>query len=49
MPIYEYVCTECDSSEEHNVSVKHRDSYIECSVCGGVMKRAFGVGGVYVR
>lgn len=49
MPIYQYVCTECDCVEEHNVSMKFRDSYRECSVCGQPMKRKFGVGGVVIR
>lgn len=47
MPYYEYVC-ECGNVSELNRPMGDRDIPAECK-CGRLMRRVWGVGGVYIR
>jgi putative FmdB family regulatory protein len=39
MPIYEYKCVECDSSQEKLQSYMQRKDEIKCDKCDGTAKR----------
>ena len=36
MPIYEYVCTDCDKVFEELRSMTKADAPIQCAICGGI-------------
>jgi putative FmdB family regulatory protein len=41
MPTYQYVCIECDLSQDLKRHVDDRDNPVMCEKCGYVMKRTF--------
>jgi len=41
MPTYQYVCGDCDSSQELKRTVDERDNEVLCEQCSKPMKRTF--------
>jgi putative FmdB family regulatory protein len=41
MPLYEFHCSECQSSEEKIMSMSESAEDVECSSCGKVMSKKF--------
>lgn len=46
MPIYEYLCKNCNEGLIDSRSSEDRDDLPECKSCGSLMKRLFSTPGV---
>lgn len=46
MPLYEYLCKDCNEMLVENKALEERDNAPECVTCNQPMKRMFGSPGV---
>ena len=42
MPTYQYVCEDCNTSQDLKRNVDERDDEVLCEQCSKAMKRTFG-------
>ena len=48
MPIYEYICEECERAEEHLI-MSEKDLPVECGLCGKKMKKIMSTFGFILK
>lgn len=48
MPIYEYICEDCERAEERLI-ISEKDLPVECSLCGKEMKKIMSTFGFILK